>query len=169
MWESDSAFLTLFLSLLFYNEDSGIFGVPLTVLLENDRRKDSGVKVPLVLQKVSTVYITGKFIELCACSMLFINPLMNILRFKDTKAPLGCWLWWLSASLLASTWHPRHLGVFALPRTSKVLHCPARKHQVIDTDVVTWLPSVTFLPIFFKCYLRVCMCFCVHMWLFSPG
>uniref|UniRef100_A0A8C6E2U7 Rho GTPase activating protein 28 n=1 Tax=Moschus moschiferus TaxID=68415 RepID=A0A8C6E2U7_MOSMO len=31
--------------------DSGIFGVPLTVLLENDRRKDSGVKVPLVLQK----------------------------------------------------------------------------------------------------------------------
>uniref|UniRef100_A0A8D0NNN9 Rho-GAP domain-containing protein n=1 Tax=Sus scrofa TaxID=9823 RepID=A0A8D0NNN9_PIG len=31
--------------------DSGIFGVPLTVLLDNDRRKDSGVKVPLVLQK----------------------------------------------------------------------------------------------------------------------
>nr|XP_012601637.1 rho GTPase-activating protein 28 isoform X2 [Microcebus murinus] len=31
--------------------DSGIFGVPLTVLLENDRRKDPGVKVPLVLQK----------------------------------------------------------------------------------------------------------------------
>ncbi|XP_036679684.1 rho GTPase-activating protein 28 isoform X4 [Balaenoptera musculus] len=31
--------------------DSGIFGVPLTVLLENDRRKDAGVKVPLVLQK----------------------------------------------------------------------------------------------------------------------
>ncbi|XP_040120586.1 rho GTPase-activating protein 28 isoform X2 [Oryx dammah] len=31
--------------------DNGIFGVPLTVLLENDRRKDSGVKVPFVLQK----------------------------------------------------------------------------------------------------------------------
>ncbi|XP_006868777.1 PREDICTED: rho GTPase-activating protein 28 [Chrysochloris asiatica] len=31
--------------------DSGIFGVPLTVLLDNDRKKDSGVKVPLVLQK----------------------------------------------------------------------------------------------------------------------
>ncbi|KAI4555166.1 hypothetical protein MJT46_015552 [Ovis ammon polii x Ovis aries] len=31
--------------------DTGIFGVPLTVLLENDRRKDSGVKVPFVLQK----------------------------------------------------------------------------------------------------------------------
>ncbi|KAM9225386.1 rho GTPase-activating protein 28 isoform 2-T2 [Dugong dugon] len=30
---------------------SGIFGVPLTVLLDNDRKKDSGVKVPLVLQK----------------------------------------------------------------------------------------------------------------------
>ncbi|XP_053427815.1 rho GTPase-activating protein 28 [Nycticebus coucang] len=31
--------------------DSGIFGVPLTVLLENDRRKDPDIKVPLVLQK----------------------------------------------------------------------------------------------------------------------
>ncbi|KAJ1068193.1 hypothetical protein K5549_007481 [Capra hircus] len=31
--------------------DTGIFGVPLTVLLENDRRKDSGVRVPFVLQK----------------------------------------------------------------------------------------------------------------------
>ncbi|KAL1770941.1 rho GTPase-activating protein 28 [Sigmodon hispidus] len=31
--------------------DSGIFGVPLTVLLENDRKKDPEVKVPLVLQK----------------------------------------------------------------------------------------------------------------------
>ena len=74
---------------MFYNEDTGIFGVPLTVLLENDRRKDSGVRVPFVLQKVSSVYITGEFIELCACSMLFGNPLMNILGSKDTKAPLG--------------------------------------------------------------------------------
>uniref|UniRef100_G1P4G9 Rho GTPase activating protein 28 n=1 Tax=Myotis lucifugus TaxID=59463 RepID=G1P4G9_MYOLU len=32
-------------------EDNGIFGVPLTVLLESDRKKDPGVKVPLVLQK----------------------------------------------------------------------------------------------------------------------
>ncbi|XP_012882613.1 PREDICTED: rho GTPase-activating protein 28 [Dipodomys ordii] len=31
--------------------DNGIFGVPLTVLLENDRKKDPGVKVPFVLQK----------------------------------------------------------------------------------------------------------------------
>ncbi|XP_030192297.1 rho GTPase-activating protein 28 isoform X2 [Lynx canadensis] len=31
--------------------DTGIFGVPLTVLLDNDRKKDPGVKVPLVLQK----------------------------------------------------------------------------------------------------------------------
>ncbi|XP_035574610.2 rho GTPase-activating protein 28 isoform X5 [Canis lupus dingo] len=31
--------------------DNGIFGVPLTVLLDNDRKKDPGVKVPLVLQK----------------------------------------------------------------------------------------------------------------------
>ncbi|XP_006213673.2 rho GTPase-activating protein 28 isoform X1 [Vicugna pacos] len=31
--------------------DSGIFGVPLTVLLDSDRKKDPGVKVPLVLQK----------------------------------------------------------------------------------------------------------------------
>ncbi|XP_040608822.1 rho GTPase-activating protein 28 isoform X1 [Mesocricetus auratus] len=31
--------------------DSGIFGVPLTVLLDNDRKKDPEVKVPLVLQK----------------------------------------------------------------------------------------------------------------------
>ncbi|XP_037661853.1 rho GTPase-activating protein 28 isoform X2 [Choloepus didactylus] len=31
--------------------DNGIFGVPLTVLLENDRKKDPGAKVPLVLQK----------------------------------------------------------------------------------------------------------------------
>ncbi|XP_021499155.1 rho GTPase-activating protein 28 isoform X1 [Meriones unguiculatus] len=31
--------------------DSGIFGVPLTVLLDNDRKKDPAVKVPLVLQK----------------------------------------------------------------------------------------------------------------------
>ncbi|XP_006245688.1 rho GTPase-activating protein 28 isoform X2 [Rattus norvegicus] len=31
--------------------DNGIFGVPLTVLLDNDRKKDPAVKVPLVLQK----------------------------------------------------------------------------------------------------------------------
>ncbi|XP_058412669.1 rho GTPase-activating protein 28 isoform X4 [Diceros bicornis minor] len=31
--------------------DNGIFGVPLTVLLDNDRKKEPGVKVPLVLQK----------------------------------------------------------------------------------------------------------------------
>lgn len=31
--------------------DSGIFGVPLTVLLDNDHKKDPAVKVPLVLQK----------------------------------------------------------------------------------------------------------------------
>ncbi|XP_045234169.2 rho GTPase-activating protein 28 isoform X2 [Macaca fascicularis] len=31
--------------------DNGIFGVPLTVLLDSDRKKDPGVKVPLVLQK----------------------------------------------------------------------------------------------------------------------
>ncbi|XP_054550175.1 rho GTPase-activating protein 28 isoform X2 [Talpa occidentalis] len=31
--------------------DNGIFGVPLTVLLDNDRKKDPGVKVPFVLQK----------------------------------------------------------------------------------------------------------------------
>ncbi|XP_032149230.1 rho GTPase-activating protein 28 isoform X2 [Sapajus apella] len=31
--------------------DSGIFGVPLAVLLDSDRKKDPGVKVPLVLQK----------------------------------------------------------------------------------------------------------------------
>ncbi|XP_053520278.1 rho GTPase-activating protein 28 isoform X3 [Artibeus jamaicensis] len=31
--------------------DNGIFGVPLTALLDNDRKKDPGVKVPLVLQK----------------------------------------------------------------------------------------------------------------------
>ncbi|KAG8521098.1 Rho GTPase-activating protein 28, partial [Galemys pyrenaicus] len=31
--------------------DNGIFGVPLTVLLDNDKKKDPGVKVPFVLQK----------------------------------------------------------------------------------------------------------------------
>ncbi|XP_010333863.2 rho GTPase-activating protein 28 isoform X2 [Saimiri boliviensis] len=31
--------------------DNGIFGVPLAVLLDSDRKKDPGVKVPLVLQK----------------------------------------------------------------------------------------------------------------------
>uniref|UniRef100_A0A8C9AUV1 Rho GTPase activating protein 28 n=1 Tax=Prolemur simus TaxID=1328070 RepID=A0A8C9AUV1_PROSS len=41
--------------------DSGIFGVPLTVLLENDRRKDPGVKVPLVLQKQYREELDAKF------------------------------------------------------------------------------------------------------------
>ncbi|XP_021120887.1 rho GTPase-activating protein 28 isoform X3 [Heterocephalus glaber] len=31
--------------------DNGIFGVPLTVLLDNDHKKDPAVKVPLILQK----------------------------------------------------------------------------------------------------------------------
>ncbi|XP_051010421.1 rho GTPase-activating protein 28 [Acomys russatus] len=31
--------------------DTGVFGVPLTVLLDSDRKKDPAVKVPLVLQK----------------------------------------------------------------------------------------------------------------------
>ncbi|XP_047193811.1 rho GTPase-activating protein 28 isoform X1 [Hippoglossus stenolepis] len=35
-----------------WNQDSGVFGVPLNFLLENDRKKFPGVKVPIVLQKL---------------------------------------------------------------------------------------------------------------------
>uniref|UniRef100_A0ABI7W9W9 Rho-GAP domain-containing protein n=1 Tax=Felis catus TaxID=9685 RepID=A0ABI7W9W9_FELCA len=41
--------------------DTGIFGVPLTVLLDNDRKKDPGVKVPLVLQKQYREELDAKF------------------------------------------------------------------------------------------------------------
>uniref|UniRef100_A0A2K5HSH8 Rho-GAP domain-containing protein n=1 Tax=Colobus angolensis palliatus TaxID=336983 RepID=A0A2K5HSH8_COLAP len=41
--------------------DSGIFGVPLTVLLDSDRKKDPGVKVPLVLQKQYREELDAKF------------------------------------------------------------------------------------------------------------
>lgn len=35
--------------------DSGVFGVPLNTLLEKDRKKFPGVKVPVVFQKVKNV------------------------------------------------------------------------------------------------------------------
>ncbi|XP_053268536.1 rho GTPase-activating protein 28 [Pleuronectes platessa] len=35
-----------------WNQDSGVFGVPLNFLLENDRKKFPGVKVPIVYQKL---------------------------------------------------------------------------------------------------------------------
>ncbi|KAI2586081.1 Rho GTPase activating protein 28, partial [Homo sapiens] len=41
--------------------DNGIFGVPLTVLLDGDRKKDPGVKVPLVLQKQYREELDAKF------------------------------------------------------------------------------------------------------------
>ncbi|XP_047382757.1 rho GTPase-activating protein 28 isoform X2 [Sciurus carolinensis] len=41
--------------------DNGIFGVPLTVLLDNDRKKDPEVKVPLVLQKQYREELDAKF------------------------------------------------------------------------------------------------------------
>uniref|UniRef100_A0A2I3G451 Rho GTPase activating protein 28 n=1 Tax=Nomascus leucogenys TaxID=61853 RepID=A0A2I3G451_NOMLE len=41
--------------------DNGIFGVPLTVLLDSDRKKDPGVKVPLVLQKQYREELDAKF------------------------------------------------------------------------------------------------------------
>ncbi|XP_032943783.1 rho GTPase-activating protein 28 isoform X9 [Rhinolophus ferrumequinum] len=41
--------------------DNGIFGVSLTVLLDNDRKKDPGVKVPLVLQKQYREELDAKF------------------------------------------------------------------------------------------------------------
>lgn len=33
--------------------DSGLFGVPLTVLLEQDQKKVPGTRIPLIFQKVS--------------------------------------------------------------------------------------------------------------------
>uniref|UniRef100_A0A2K6UGW6 Rho GTPase activating protein 28 n=1 Tax=Saimiri boliviensis boliviensis TaxID=39432 RepID=A0A2K6UGW6_SAIBB len=41
--------------------DNGIFGVPLAVLLDSDRKKDPGVKVPLVLQKQYREELDAKF------------------------------------------------------------------------------------------------------------
>lgn len=42
--------ISLFLSLYF--SDSGLFGVPLSVLLEQDQKKVPGTKIPLIFQKV---------------------------------------------------------------------------------------------------------------------
>lgn len=39
------------LSLLY--TESGIFGVPLTVLLEQDQKRVAGTRIPLIFQKVS--------------------------------------------------------------------------------------------------------------------
>ncbi|KAK2493446.1 hypothetical protein MC885_019421 [Smutsia gigantea] len=41
--------------------DNGIFGVPLAALLDSDRKKDPGVKVPLVLQKQYREELDAKF------------------------------------------------------------------------------------------------------------
>lgn len=40
-------------SLCFLVADSGLFGVPLTMLLEQDQRKAPGTRIPLIFQKVS--------------------------------------------------------------------------------------------------------------------
>jgi len=39
--------------LLLYSSDSGLFGVPLSVLLEQDQKKVPGTKIPLIFQKVN--------------------------------------------------------------------------------------------------------------------
>lgn len=39
--------------LLCYSSDSGLFGVPLSVLLEQDQKKVPGTKIPLIFQKVN--------------------------------------------------------------------------------------------------------------------
>nr|XP_046227484.1 rho GTPase-activating protein 28 [Scatophagus argus] len=41
------------------SRDSGVFGVPLNSLLENDRKKFPGVKVPIVFQKLLCILETG--------------------------------------------------------------------------------------------------------------
>lgn len=72
--------LAFFLPLLaVFTADSGIFGVPLTVLLDNDRKKDPEVKVPLVLQKVSPVLKGGESeVELTGCFLLrTVEPLQR--------------------------------------------------------------------------------------------
>lgn len=39
--------------LLLYFSDSGLFGVPLSLLLEQDQKKVPGTKIPLIFQKVN--------------------------------------------------------------------------------------------------------------------
>lgn len=39
--------------LLLYSADSGLFGVPLSLLLEQDQKKVPGTKIPLIFQKVN--------------------------------------------------------------------------------------------------------------------
>lgn len=41
------------LFLLHYSSDCGLFGVPLSVLLEQDQKKVPGTKIPLIFQKVN--------------------------------------------------------------------------------------------------------------------
>lgn len=38
---------------LLYASDSGLFGVPLSLLLEQDQKKVPGTKIPLIFQKVN--------------------------------------------------------------------------------------------------------------------
>jgi hypothetical protein len=40
-------------SFCFLVADSGLFGIPLTILLEQDQRKVPGTRIPLIFQKVS--------------------------------------------------------------------------------------------------------------------
>lgn len=39
--------------LLLYSSDSGLFGVPLSLLLEQDQKRVPGTKIPLIFQKVN--------------------------------------------------------------------------------------------------------------------
>lgn len=41
------------LSLMLYSSDSGLFGVPLSLLLEQDQKRVPGTKIPLIFQKVN--------------------------------------------------------------------------------------------------------------------
>lgn len=50
---SSKALFYRLLFLISFSEETGLFGVPLTVLLENDQKKIPGIKVPLIFQKVS--------------------------------------------------------------------------------------------------------------------
>ncbi|KAM3860335.1 rho GTPase-activating protein 28 [Diretmus argenteus] len=128
------------------NRDGGVFGVPLTTLLENDRKKFPGVKVPVVFSKLLSIleqtglqtegilrvpgsaarlkYLRGK---LDRCSSVFD---WGAVRQADAAGLLKLFIRELPTPLLTD----RHLSVYR-----SVLGISSLVHQVQALQLLTLL------------------------------
>lgn len=142
----------------FVPTDSGIFGVPLTTLLENDQKKYPGSRVPLVFKKV--------------CSSFLLWLLETRLECCDRDCE--CWLFFwkvpsqhfsgLRFSSLPHPWtEPRHaISHYPDPTAHARLRYrgfPKNKGGGQKCSGLFYVPALTSMPLLLSGMLEAVYCF----------